>query len=72
MVTASRRQGLNCEVWSEGSRRAKPGADVQEGDIRPSSRDEAANDAEIPWMRNRVNHTVVRGKCTFLFGEICL
>jgi hypothetical protein len=48
---------------------AKPGADVQEGDIRPSSGVEAANDADVPWMWNRVNHTVVWGKRTFLSGE---
>ena len=49
---------------------AKPGADVQEGDIRLSSGDEAAIDADVPWMWNRVNHTVVWGKRTLLSGEI--
>ena len=72
MATPSRRQGHLCEEVSEGSWRAKSGVDEQEGDTRPSSRGEAANDADAPWRRNRVNHTAIRGKRTFLFGEICL
>ena len=47
---------------SGGSLSAKPGADVQEYDIRLSFRDELAKDNDVQWMRNRVNHTVVRGK----------
>jgi hypothetical protein len=70
--TTSRRQGLDREVWSEGSRRAKSGVDVQEGDTRLSSRGEAANDADARWKRNRVNRTAIRGRGTFLSGEICL
>ena len=72
MATPSQRQGLFREEWSGGNPMAKPGADVQEGDIRLSSGDEAAIDADVPWMGNRVNHTVVWGKRTFLSGEICL
>lgn len=72
METLSRRQGLGREVWSEGSLSAKPGVDVQEGDTRPSSRDESAIDDDVQWKRNRVNHTAIRGKRTFLSGEICL
>ena len=57
----------------------KPGAHVQEYDneretrsVLPSSRGELANDNDAPWVRDRVNHRVVRGKYTFLFGEVCL
>ena len=69
MATPSQRQGLFREEWSGGNPMAKPGADVQEGDIRLSSGDEAAIDADVPWMGNRVNHTVVWGKRTSLSGE---
>lgn len=57
---------------SEGSLSAKPGADEKEHDIRLSSRDELAKDNDVLWMRNRVNHAVVRGKYYLLFGEVCL
>ena len=56
---------------SGGSRSAKPGAHVQECDRRPSPGDESANDDDVPWVRDRVNRRVVRGKCITLFGEIC-
>ena len=71
MATPSQRQGLSREDRSGGSPMAKPGADVQEGDIRLSSGDEAAIDADVRWMWNRVNHTVVWQKRTFLSGESC-
>ena len=51
---------------------AKLGAHVQECGRRPRSRDESANDDEVPWVRIRVNHRVVRGKLIALFGEVCL
>ena len=50
------------EELCEGSLSAKSGADVQEYDIRLSSRGELAKDNDALWMRNRVNHAVVRGK----------
>ncbi len=50
------------EVLCEGSLSAKSGADAQEHDIRLSSRGEFAKENDALWMRNRVNHAVVRGK----------
>ncbi len=50
------------EELCEGSLSAKSGADAQEHDRRLSSRDELAKDNDVQWMRNRVNHAVVRGK----------
>ena len=70
--TVSRRQGHFREGVSEGSRSTKPGAHVQECDIRLSPRGELANDNDAPWVWDRVNHRVVRGQYTTLFGEICL
>ena len=71
MATPSQRQGLSREDRSGGSPMAKPGADVQEGDIRLSSGDEAAIDADVPWMWNRVNHTEGLAKAYVLIrGEL--
>jgi hypothetical protein len=70
--TVSRKQGHFRESVSGGSWSAKPGAHVQECDRRLSSRDELANDNDVQWERNRVNHRVVRGKLISLSGEICL
>jgi hypothetical protein len=84
--TVSRRQGHFREGVSEGEKRnlqlfqsTKPGAHVQECDneretrsVRLSPRGELANDNDAPWVWDRVNHRVVRGQYTTLFGEICL
>ena len=62
---------------SEGEKRslqlfqsAKPGAHVQEYDnereprsVLPSPGGELANDNDAPWVRDRVNHRVVRRQC---------
>jgi len=70
--TVSRRQGQFREELSGGSPSAKPGAHAQECDRRPSPGGESANDDDAPWVWDRVNHRVVRGKFVVLFGEICL
>ena len=71
-ITASRGQGQDREVLSEGSPSAKVRADEQKSHRRPSLRASQHLGTKPTRTVDRVNAAVVHGKLMFLFGEICM
>jgi len=72
MLTTSEWQGLNREVWSEGSRSAKLQADEQEHHMRRRLKASWHQMTKPCDLTATVNDAVVQGKFMFLSGEICL
>src|SRR4030042_5243583 len=70
--STSRRQGRKDDRPAEGSRSANVRADEQKPHTRLSSWASWHNTTKPVGSGGRVNAAVVRGKFTFLSGEICL